>query len=171
MGITQATFDTDNMSSLSDNPMRIEGLTPDQFKALQDKVGLDIKTYINDTLIPEIDDAVDRNNVLLWSGTLTEGQTATLSKSCLNYRFLLFRSSNLLTFMNAPVLQHVTAIRGTGTFVSSTTLEQYGVRTTRNADGTQITLNNLKALRTTFADMSLSLIDTTTNISEIWGVV
>lgn len=49
-------FDTDveNISGLSDLPNSEEGYTSAQLKAIFDKAGVDIKAYLNGTLIPEL---------------------------------------------------------------------------------------------------------------------
>lgn len=54
MALSQCNVDTDNISQLPDKPVTDGGLTPAQFKAKFDKFGLDLKTYINSTLIPQI---------------------------------------------------------------------------------------------------------------------
>jgi hypothetical protein len=55
MALTKLTADLDNIQALSDKPNEIEGLTADQLKEKFDKGANDIKDYINDTLIDELD--------------------------------------------------------------------------------------------------------------------
>ena len=55
MAITHFNTDVENVSHLSDLPNSEDGLTAAQLKAVFDKAGVDIKTYINSTLIPELD--------------------------------------------------------------------------------------------------------------------
>lgn len=58
MALTKATYNIDNISSLSSTPNSTEGLTAAQLQAKFDKTGSDLKTYINDTLTAEIDTGV-----------------------------------------------------------------------------------------------------------------
>ncbi len=58
MSITKSTVKVTNISELATKPNATDGLTDQTFKALFDKVGLDTKTYINDVLTEEIDDAL-----------------------------------------------------------------------------------------------------------------
>jgi len=55
MGLTKTTVAVNNITALSDTPNATEGLTAAQLKAKFDKTGSDLKTYINDTLITELD--------------------------------------------------------------------------------------------------------------------
>lgn len=52
--LSKLTDDLNNIQNLPDKPT----LSAEQIKALFDKAGIDIKTYINDTLTSEIDDIV-----------------------------------------------------------------------------------------------------------------
>lgn len=54
MAITPCNVDTQVISALSDVPVTDDGLTPDQFKAKFDQIGVALKAYINNTLIPQI---------------------------------------------------------------------------------------------------------------------
>ena len=57
--LTETTVKVTNISELSTRPNATEGLTDATFKALFDKSSADLKTYINSTLIPEIETAID----------------------------------------------------------------------------------------------------------------
>ena len=52
---TKCTAATNIVSQLSDTPNVTEGLSGDDLKAKFDKAGTDLKTYINDTLIAELE--------------------------------------------------------------------------------------------------------------------
>lgn len=54
MSLTKFTGDVDNIQSLADQPTE----TASQLKALFDKAGADIKTFINNTLTSEVDTAL-----------------------------------------------------------------------------------------------------------------
>lgn len=51
---TELTGDFNNISPLADLPNDTGGLSSSELKNLFDKAGLDIKQYINETLIPEL---------------------------------------------------------------------------------------------------------------------
>lgn len=55
MAFTKFTTEVENVQALNDRPNSNSGLTADQVKAVFDQAGSDIKTYINDTLTPELD--------------------------------------------------------------------------------------------------------------------
>ena len=58
MAIQLFNVDVENVSQLSDLPNAEQGLTSAQLKAVFDKAGVDIKTYINGTLVPNINTAL-----------------------------------------------------------------------------------------------------------------
>lgn len=58
MAYTQFSADVENVSNLSDLPNATDGLTAAELKAVFDKAGVDIKNYINGTLIPQLDVAL-----------------------------------------------------------------------------------------------------------------
>lgn len=58
MALTKMTQDVNNIQSLSDRPNTIDGLSAQELKALYDKAGSDIKTYLNTTLTTEVDTAL-----------------------------------------------------------------------------------------------------------------
>lgn len=55
MDYTLFNEDVENVSALSDLPNSDEGYTSAELKAIFDKAGVDIKTFLNNTLIPELD--------------------------------------------------------------------------------------------------------------------
>lgn len=57
MALTKFTANVNNIQALSDRPNEIDGLTSAELKARFDKAGSDIKTYVNETLTEQIDDA------------------------------------------------------------------------------------------------------------------
>ena len=58
MAIPLFNVDVDNVSQLSDLPNSEDSLTSAQLKAVFDKAGSDIKTYLNNTLVPNINTAL-----------------------------------------------------------------------------------------------------------------
>lgn len=55
MAYTHFDTDVENVSNLSDLPNESDGLTAAELKAVFDKAGVDIKNFLNGTLIPELD--------------------------------------------------------------------------------------------------------------------
>jgi hypothetical protein len=72
MGLTSCSVTTNYISQLDDQPNDIGGLTAEQLKQKFDQAGTDIKTWLNETLIPEIEATFDvKNNWKSWTPTLT----------------------------------------------------------------------------------------------------
>lgn len=55
INITDLTANVNNIQALSDRPNTADGITAQQLKERFDKAGADIKTYINSTLITQIE--------------------------------------------------------------------------------------------------------------------
>ncbi len=55
INITNLTANVNNIQALSDRPNTADGITSQQLKEKFDKAGADIKDYINNTLIEEIE--------------------------------------------------------------------------------------------------------------------
>lgn len=58
MALTTFDVDVENITALADQPNDDQGLSADELKQLFDKAGVDIKGFLNDTLIPELEDAI-----------------------------------------------------------------------------------------------------------------
>lgn len=71
MAIPLFNVDVENVSLLSDLPNSEDGLTSAQLKAVFDKAGVDIKDYINSTLVPNINTALAK----AFTVTFPSGQT------------------------------------------------------------------------------------------------
>ena len=71
MAIPLFNVDVENVSQLSDLPNAEDGLTSAQLKAVFDKAGVDIKTYINSDLVPSINTALAK----AFTVTFPSGQT------------------------------------------------------------------------------------------------
>lgn len=57
MGYTKMDKDVENISALDARPNAINGLTAEELKETFDAAGKDLKAYLNETLIPELDEA------------------------------------------------------------------------------------------------------------------
>lgn len=56
MSLTKFTKNVNNIQALSDRPNTADGLTSHELKERFDQAGVDLKDFINNTLIPEIED-------------------------------------------------------------------------------------------------------------------
>ena len=59
INLTRMTANVNNIQALSDRPNQTDGLTADGLKARYDKAGSDIKTFINTTMLPEIEQVLN----------------------------------------------------------------------------------------------------------------
>ena len=60
MAIPLFSVDVENVSNLSDLPNAEDGLTAEQLKAVFDKAAVDIKNYLNSTLVPGVNGTIAR---------------------------------------------------------------------------------------------------------------
>lgn len=83
MAIEKLNADLEIISKLGDYPLADDGLEPDQFKAKFDAAGMLIKQYINDVLIPSLDELVDVDALLngILDTTLTKEDKAANAKA------------------------------------------------------------------------------------------
>ena len=83
MAIEKLSADLDIISKLGDYPLADDGLEPDQFKAKFDEAGKIIKQYINEVLIPSLDELVDVDALLkgILDTTLTKADKAANAKA------------------------------------------------------------------------------------------
>lgn len=83
MAIEKLSADLEIISKLGDYPLADDGLEPDQFKAKFDEAGKLIKQYINEVLIPSLDELVDVDALLkgILDTTLTKADKAANAKS------------------------------------------------------------------------------------------
>lgn len=81
MALSKFTENVNNIQSLSDRPNTIDGLTSSQLKELFDKAGTDIKTFLNETLTEELDDAISN---IPTDYVTTDDSRLTDSRQCNN---------------------------------------------------------------------------------------
>lgn len=61
--LTKLTIDVNNIQALSDRPNTADGLTSHELKERFDKAGSDIKNFLNNSLLPEIEKKfIDEND-------------------------------------------------------------------------------------------------------------
>lgn len=80
MAFTPCSADVTNISSLQPRPNDMDGLSAAQLQALFDKVGSDLKTYINSTLLTELEGTGGAGNIGIEAIT---GLTATTIQAAL----------------------------------------------------------------------------------------
>lgn len=83
MAIEKLSADLNIISKLGDYPLSDDGLEPDQFKAKFDEAGKLIKQYINEVLVPSVDELVDVDALLkgILDTTLTKADKAANAKA------------------------------------------------------------------------------------------
>lgn len=83
MAIEKLSADLNIISKLGDYPLADDGLEPDQFKAKFDEAGKLIKQYINEVLVPSVDELVDVDALLrgILDTTLTKEDKAANAKA------------------------------------------------------------------------------------------
>lgn len=83
MAIEKLSADLNIISKLGDYPLADDGLEPDQFKAKFDEAGKLIKQYINEVLVPSVDELVDVDALLrgILDTTLTKVDKAANAKA------------------------------------------------------------------------------------------
>lgn len=83
MAIEKLSADLNIISKLGDYPLADDGLEPDQFKAKFDEAGKLIKQYINEVLIPSMDELADVDALLkgILDTTLTKADKAANAKA------------------------------------------------------------------------------------------
>ncbi len=83
MAIEKLSADLEIISKLGDYPLADDGLEPDQFKAKFDEAGKLIKQYINEVLVPSLDELVDVDALLkgILDTTLTKADKAANAKA------------------------------------------------------------------------------------------
>lgn len=83
MAIEKLSADLNIISKLGDYPLADDGLEPDQFKAKFDEAGKIIKQYINEVLVPSVDELVDVDALLkgILDTTLTKADKAANAKA------------------------------------------------------------------------------------------
>lgn len=83
MAIEKLSADLNIISKLGDYPLADDGLEPEQFKAKFDEAGKLIKQYINEVLVPSLDELVDVDALLkgILDTTLTKADKAANAKA------------------------------------------------------------------------------------------
>lgn len=61
MALPKLTTNLNHIQALSDRPNTADGLTSTELKQRFDQAGNDIKDYLNDTLLPELDEKFDNS--------------------------------------------------------------------------------------------------------------
>lgn len=128
------------------------------------KVESEVSAVLDEHLADAIATATERK--LLWSGTLTAGNTVTLSDDLSKYRQVFFRMNDSVTVFTATIQEGISAVRANGTFAKDGVLEIGGITGTYSD-------NNFTFERYTGFNISTSgivAITLLTTITEIWGL-
>ena len=84
VNLTNLTANVNNIQGLSDRPNIADGITSQELKALFDKAASDIKTYINGTLIPELEVQLNQMVTDVYTKPQIDSQIATVNNSITN---------------------------------------------------------------------------------------
>jgi hypothetical protein len=116
MAFTEFETDTANISKLSDRPNQNDGLSSAQLKGRFDKAGNDIKTYINDVLLEELERTTDGD-----SGADNIGATAVGDGTATTVQGILEEIDADVTALDGAVVHNTgdETITGTKLFTQS----------------------------------------------------
>ena len=84
VNLTNLTANVNNIQGLSDRPNITDGITSQHLKELFDKAGADIKTYVNGTLIPELEAQLNQMVTDAYTKSEIDAQMATVNNSITN---------------------------------------------------------------------------------------
>ena len=70
INLTNLTANVNNIQALSDRPNTADGITSQQLKERFDKAGADIKDYLNNVHIEELEDLFGRDTSFLYKETI-----------------------------------------------------------------------------------------------------
>lgn len=103
---------------------------------------------------------------LLWSGTLTAGNTITLSDDLSKYRQVFFRMSGSVTIFTATIQEDLTQVRAAGMFAKEGVLELSGITGTYSDN--KFTFERYTGFNISASE--ITAITSFTTITEIWGI-
>lgn len=109
MALERFNEDLNFVTNLGDNPRRDDGLSTPQFKSIFDKAGLAIQNFINNKLIPGIEDAVTETGLL---GQFSEALNKKLSLSGGTMTGGINMGGQKLNGLNAPTSNDEAATMG-----------------------------------------------------------
>ena len=84
VNLTNLTANVNNIQGLSDRPNIADGITAQELKALFDKAASDIKTYINGTLIPELEYQLNQMVTDVYTKSQIDSQMSSVNDSITN---------------------------------------------------------------------------------------
>lgn len=128
------------------------------------KIESEVNSVLDEHLADAIATATERKR--LWNGTLTAGNTVTLSDDLSKYRQVFFRMSDSATIFTATIQEGISAVRAGGIFAKDEVLEVGGISGTYSD-------NNFTFERYTGFNIRTSgiyEITSFTTMIEIWGL-
>ena len=115
MALDRFNENMDIIAGLGDDPKRDDGLSTPQFKSVFDKAGLLIQKFLNEKLIPQIENFLDEGTVL---GKITEVLSGKLDKTGGTMEGPINMNGQSLSGLNAPTKDDEPATKG---YVEETT--------------------------------------------------
>lgn len=119
---------------------------------------------INQKLLPQ---ELFEHYKVLWTGSLTKGNTVTLNDNIKNYNFVFVRMGSAASYVMCPIVQTTNAVRGINNFISDSYVYIDLMTLKASCDDTQFTFINAVALRLTTSGITEQTYNT---ITEIIGV-
>lgn len=109
MALDRFNDDLNYVGNLGDDPKRDNGLSTPQFKSYFDKAGLAIQNFINNKLIPQIENYLDEGTVL---GKISEALNTKMNKTGDTMKGPINMNGQRLTGLNAPTATNEAATKG-----------------------------------------------------------
>lgn len=109
MALDRFNENMDIIAGLGDDPKRDDGLSTPQFKSVFDKAGLLIQKFLNEKLIPQIENFLDEGTVL---GKITEVLSGKLDKTGGTMEGPINMNGQSLSGLNAPTKDDEAATKG-----------------------------------------------------------
>ena len=111
---------------------------------------------------------IKNETVKIFSGTINEGSSATVTEAITNFRYLLIRTGNTATYIQVPVLINSSVLRGINTYTANTQLEIFSVVATHSNKG--MTFNLERTGNWAIKESGNVNAHGYTNVTEIYGI-
>ena len=130
MALSRYTGNTNYISQLSDQPNDNDGLDPAELKAKFDQFGTEFKTYFNETLLPELETAINAaasgiptggaDASILLDGTITTSKLSSTEDEEAVDTEVIRDEAVTLEKLDSDVQAAVTAVAGKASFTAIT---------------------------------------------------
>lgn len=121
--------------------------------------------YLSDTVLNEMQDNIGGTKVLSTTQCLIGG-AVTLNETIKNFRFVLLKPINMVTYIICPVMSDTSAVRGTNTYTAEDSVEIASARATCASTNFQLDIITGMTVKTTGVTKNAQY----TGIDKIVGV-